>query len=188
MYKLLAAIIILLFTTSLFAQNSKDPDDINKQALRSFERGEYEEAISGFTKVIELTSSLRPKDRSLGANFAEAPTTIDNMASNDRITVIDPRTAAAYVNRGKSYFASGNVDSALDDFNRALTISPAMPAAYLCRGSAWLSKRRYDLAIADFDKAIKLDPDKADGYIARGVVKLNQGSSQAAFEDLNLAI
>src|SRR5262249_22737468 len=102
MYKLLAAIIISLFATSLFAQNSKDPDDINKQALRSLERGEYEAAISGFTKVIALTSSLRPKDRSLSLSFTENKVSTDDKSPADSVTVIDPRTAAAYVNRGKS--------------------------------------------------------------------------------------
>jgi len=94
MYKLLAAIIILFLSTSLFAQNSKDPEDVNKQAIRAYEKGEYSAAISGFTKVIELTSTFHPKGRIAGSDFANQIVSEDS-ASSDSVTVVDPREAFA---------------------------------------------------------------------------------------------
>jgi len=72
------------------------------------------------------------------------------MASDERsvikhITVIDPRTAAAYINRGAVRIAKGEANQAIDDFNQAIAISPGIcwrTTTAGRRGSLWKTQSK----------------------------------------------
>src|SRR4029078_5659652 len=138
MSKLLAFIIAVTAAVSIYSQDSSE---LNKRGLKHFERGEYDSAIADFTHAIELSSKLTEKpDTGLRKNF-NGESTVDT----NEVTVIDPLTAAEYVNRGKAYFAKGQFDSEVSDYDHALTITPAMTSALLCRGIARVGKNQLDL-------------------------------------------
>ena len=60
--------------------------------------------------------------------------------------------------RGLKYFAKGNYEFAIEDFNIAIALDSNNAGAYFNRGSAYYKKREHANAIVDFDKAIMLDP------------------------------
>ena len=62
----------------------------------------------------------------------------------------------AFSNRGLVFARTGQLDKAIEDFNRAIALSPDDPKAYYNRGLAFDGKGEYDKAIADFSKAISL--------------------------------
>ena len=176
-------IIVLLFAITVPNIYSQTSYDLNKRGTKSFQRGEYDLAIADFTRAIEKSSSFDIKGGHLPSEkFTGDRSMVDSEA--EQITVLDPLTAAAYVNRGKAYFAKGGFDQALSDYEHALSIVPTMTAAYLCRGIARVSQYRFDLATSDFEKVIKLDPRGPDGYIGRAVVREAQGDRAGAARDL----
>ena len=59
--------------------------------------------------------------------------------------------------RGLKYFAKGNYEFAIEDFNIAIALDSNNAGAYFNRGSAYFKKREFANAIVDLDKAIALD-------------------------------
>jgi tetratricopeptide (TPR) repeat protein len=65
-----------------------------------------------------------------------------------------PCTAAAsaipFNNRGSAYYKKGQVDRAMQDFDRAIELDPDYPDALNNRGLAYTGKGQYDRAIVPF--------------------------------------
>ena len=60
--------------------------------------------------------------------------------------------------RGLKYFAKGNYEFAIEDFNIAIALDSNNAGAYFNRGSAYYKTGEFAYAIVDFDMAIALDP------------------------------
>ena len=69
---------------------------------------------------------------------------------------LNPRAAAAYVNRGVAYESTGDLDRALRDYGKALGLEPK-PEAYHNRGNVHFKRGEYDRAVRDYGKALELD-------------------------------
>ena len=69
---------------------------------------------------------------------------------------VNPRHAAASIDRGTAYQAKGNKDRAVIDFTTAIEIAPRVEA-YKNRGNAYQAEGDFDRAIVDFDKAIQMN-------------------------------
>jgi tetratricopeptide (TPR) repeat protein len=100
----------------------------------------------------------------------------------------DDQRAAAFVNRGLAYFAKGEDDHALADYDRAIQLKPDFDSAYVRRGLAYHDRGQYDRAIADFDQAIRLRPDNVDAYDGRASAAYQDGAYDAALHDLDWLI
>src|SRR5688572_26760362 len=107
MLKLSFGIIVLFLFIDLAAQRLPSVKDLEKSGTQSLARDDFDSVISDFTKVIELTSRIEVKGRSLRSEFAEPEVSAEDALARDSIRVIDPRTAVAYVNRGRAYFGKG---------------------------------------------------------------------------------
>jgi len=171
MSKSIISLAILCLSVCVYGQNSEKVDDLLKRGLRSHESGNYAAALEDFTRVIELTSTLRSTSNSK-RSFAE---TSEEAAQRRSIRVLDPRTATAYINRGNTYFFMAKVDDALDDYEKALRIYPGLPEGYSCRAGVWLMKKDYDRAISDFQRSIKLDPKLIKAHIGIGMALFEKG-------------
>ena len=74
-------------------------------------------------------------------------------------------------------------DSAIVDFNKALTIDQNNATAY--NNLAWTKRMINDNygAIFDATKAIEIDPNYSNAYLNRGVAKENLGDMKGACDD-----
>ena len=93
-----------------------------------------------------------------------------------------------YNNRGNIYFSKGQIDLAIEDYNKAVELKPNDAGLYYNRGLAYNKKGKVDLAIKDFDKAIELSPNNADVYNNRGDAYGAKGEFDKAFTDFRKAI
>lgn len=82
----------------------------------------------------------------------------------------------------------GNLEGALDDFNRALKLRPQQANIYHKRGEVYRKMGRMDEAITDFDKAIALNPEQSDFWISRGSAYSDLQQHTNAIEDLRHAV
>ncbi len=64
--------------------------------------------------------------------------------------------AQGYWRRAQAYQATGQLDPAIRDFDKAISLSPDSGMFIAERGLALNRKGDFDRAIADFDKAISL--------------------------------
>lgn len=77
------------------------------------------------------------------------------------------KLAIAYNNRGVAHHAKGDPDSAIEDYDRALSLDPGYAAAFSNRGMAHVAKGAFVHALEDYDRAIELDPTYGPAYANR---------------------
>lgn len=95
---------------------------------------------------------------------------------------------ATFVNRAIVRTASGDVDGALDDLDRALTLDPDSPAAHAGRGELFVKLARWRDAEAEFTRAIDLGPALPhEAYFGRAVAREGAGDVEGAYADYQTA-
>ena len=75
----------------------------------------------------------------------------------------DPNDAVAYHHRGIAAQATGDLDRALADYNKAIEIKPSYGPAYESRARVYLAKGDYTQAVADVTRSVELAPKQASG-------------------------
>jgi tetratricopeptide (TPR) repeat protein len=85
---------------------------------------------------------------------------------------MDPTTALAYLERGKTNTNTGKFDEAITDLNFAINYDPENADAYNARGVAWQQKDQPDQAIKDYNKALELQPDFVNAINNRAVTMI----------------
>lgn len=100
----------------------------------------------------------------------------------------DGNLVEAYKTRGNIYFAKGEYDRAIADFDMAIKVRPKDAEAYVKRGTAYASKDDYNRAIGDFDMAISLMPKRASVYTMRGHAYEKAGEKNQAIVDYRSAL
>lgn len=84
-------------------------------------------------------------------------------------------TAMAYNNRAGAYFAKGDFQRAIQDYNESIRINPNSARTFNNRGVVFQKAGDIDRAIEDFDAALRLDPfyvkamtDRAESFRIKG--------------------
>ena len=154
-------------TTTLNAEESYN------RGNTSLELGNNIEALSNFTKAIELNPNFYEayNDRSVVKFYLK-----DYEGSiNDcnRAIKLNPNFAEAYNNRGNALLEFDKFSEAIHNFNKAIDLNPNLASAYANRGLANFYLKNYLDTINDCNKAIALNPNSAIAYYYRGSAKLN---------------
>jgi tetratricopeptide (TPR) repeat protein len=101
---------------------------------------------------------------------------------------LETEDADIYISHGVSHLKEGQIEDAINDFNKAIKLDPGKAVAYVARGSAYFRLNRLDNAISDYNSAIEIKPDLAVAYQNRGSVYYTQGKFDNAISDYNKAI
>jgi tetratricopeptide (TPR) repeat protein len=96
--------------------------------------------------------------------------------------------AEALYDRGVTHWRLGDVDEALNNYNKALQLAPEYVSAYSSRGLAYTHKEQYERALADFTKALTLEPEYAPAYNNRAGLYRAIGYYDLAITDFTQAI
>ena len=93
----------------------------------------------------------------------------------------DSVLSLAFVLAGDAYYAKGELDQAVANYDQAIHIAPDAADVFVKRGIAYGAQGDYDRALKDFDKAIALNRKLAEAYY-------NSGNAYYAKRELELAI
>jgi tetratricopeptide (TPR) repeat protein len=88
----------------------------------------------------------------------------------------------AHVRRGDAYASRGELDLAIEDYDKAVILCPTCAASFAARGLAYGRKGELSRAFKDLDKAIEIDSKYANAYFYRGGIYLSK------MKDFNQAI
>ena len=89
------------------------------------------------------------------------------------------------VNRGGSYHAKGDDDSAVRDFEKVLELDPRNSYAHFGMGCVSVGRGEFDRALREFDTALRLNPEFLDALRARGSMYLKNGDLNRAIQDFD---
>jgi Tfp pilus assembly protein PilF len=93
----------------------------------------------------------------------------------------------ALVSRGAAFMRTGEITTALADFDHALAIDPDYARAYHLRGLAREAQGDDEGALVDFSKAVDLKPDYAAAYYSRATLYTKLEQMDRAEEDSRMA-
>lgn len=96
--------------------------------------------------------------------------------------------APAVMNRGSAYSAKGDLDRALQDYDKAIELNQGNAGAYVNRALALARKGDLELAMNDYAKAIMLNPQQWQAYFNRAAELRDHGKLREAVDDLNKVI
>ena len=97
----------------------------------------------------------------------------------------DPRPIIA---EGEAKLAAGDLDGALQAFQRAVAAAPSSAVAHSKVGIVYVHKRQGDAAASEFNRAIQLDPMYAPAYSNLGNVYHERGQLDEAVAHYQKAI
>ena len=123
------------------------------------EKGEYDQAISEFSKTLETDPN---NARALfGRGTAYQLKGVPDQADSDfkKAFEITSNDSRAYTRRGTAYTMKKEYDKAISDFNTALQTNPRDGLAYSNRARAYYLKKEYDKSWEDMNKAKELGFD-----------------------------
>jgi tetratricopeptide (TPR) repeat protein len=96
-------------------------------------------------------------------------------------------SARAYTNRGGWLRKQGQLDQAMEDYNKGAKLDISDGELFVNRANIYFEKGQYDLALQDYNRSIKLKPDNASAFANRAAVYSRQGKYDLAIQDLNQA-
>jgi Flp pilus assembly protein TadD len=93
-----------------------------------------------------------------------------------------------FVNRAKAYFAQGDKQHALDDYNEAVKSAPKNAQPYYNRGVFYAAQTDGDAALRDFDTALSINPKLVPVLQQRAKIYLTQDNFSSALADYSDAV
>ena len=137
-------------------------DAYNNRGLSYKNLGRYEEAITDFTKAIEIDIKVNT----------------------------NPTYKEAYNNRGNLYNNLGRYEEAVLDFDKVIELNtnPTFKEVYNNRGFSYAKLEKYEEAVSDYTKAIEIDDKYIEAYNNRGISFAHLGDNEKAIIDFNMAI
>ena len=96
--------------------------------------------------------------------------------------------AAAFTGRAAAHRAKGDLERAIQDYDRAIKLDPNAATAFYYRGIAHGMRGETGPAIQDFTQAIKLDPKNANARYSRGLTYSNESQWDRAIQDYDEAL
>ena len=96
--------------------------------------------------------------------------------------------AAAQLADGLAFAWQGDLDRAIDAFDRAIGAEPDLAVAYLNRGLAYQAKGNLRRALADLNRAVSREPDSARAYYHRSLLHRARDDTARAEADAKRAI
>ena len=93
-----------------------------------------------------------------------------------------------FVNRAMAYYAEGDKQRALDDYNKAIQVAPKRAQPYYYRAAFYTVQNDDAAALRDFDTALSIDPKLVAALRQRAIIYLTQKNFSGALADFTEAV
>ncbi len=149
---------ILLAFSITFSAYAEKPEQIYKNAVSHYEKGEFEDAVKSFDEVLKrgndyVSYYYRGMSKLALGKYEEAQNDFSMAIS------LKPDSPDAYNGRALTFGYLDNIESAMLDFNKAIELDPNFAEAYSNRASAYIAKKQFDLAEKDLRKTLSIRKD-----------------------------
>jgi Flp pilus assembly protein TadD len=93
-----------------------------------------------------------------------------------------------FVNRAEAYFAQGDKQRALEDYNEAVKLAPKNAKLYYNRGVFYAAQTDGEAALRDLDTALAINPKFVEALQERAKIYLTQSNLSGALADYSEAV
>lgn len=109
--------------------------------------------------------------------------TIDNQKTGG-LELSELEDPEVHSDRGVAYHLAGQIDSAIAEYDKALSVNPDFAYAHSNLGIAYYALGHIDRAVQEFIAAINVDPELAEVHYNLGVAYKSKGEFDAAIREL----
>jgi tetratricopeptide (TPR) repeat protein len=170
---------------------SKSPKKLrpyNQRGLAYFDKGEYDKALTDFTRAIGLNQDYADGYYNRGLVYQNKGAYDKAILDYTEAIRINPTYLKAYINRGQVYNLKEEHEKASIDFKSAMEIDPFDKNAYYNLAYVYSSLGKKEEAVALYKGILKIDPSDAEAYYNLGIIRSNIGEKKEAVEMLKKAI
>lgn len=150
--------------------------------------GRLEDAISSFTRAIEVDSTSVLARFNRGLAYGNNGDMMRAAGDYNWILARHPDHFPAYYHRGNLCRLSGDYTGAIKDYTIAVTLRPDFYQAYVNRGIAYKQRGLFLEAIRDYSLALQIQPRDELALCNRGSLLLFYKDTTGALADLSQAI
>jgi tetratricopeptide (TPR) repeat protein len=137
--------------TASFSSDSDWKEELFQSAWEDGQNQNYQDAIAGYTKVIELDAKYASAYNGLGDCFYELGNYQGAVKEYMKAIELGPEYAApSYHGLGFCYERMGNYQEAIQNFTKAIKLDPKSASAYRHRSICFRGLGNYPDAIKDF--------------------------------------
>jgi tetratricopeptide (TPR) repeat protein len=133
-----------------------------------YEKGEPEEAIESFNKVIAQKPDWVPAYNDLATAYRDLGDTDKAIENYKKVLEINPQFAEALTNLGSFYFRAGKIAEARDLFEKAVKQFPNFVQALSNLGATLNKLGEPEKALSYLHRAVKVDPEFEMAYFNLG--------------------
>jgi Tfp pilus assembly protein PilF len=162
--------------------NPKDPQVQHALGMALSAKGKYSEALEHYRKALELDPKYTEVHNTMGATFLEMGKWDDaiqefKLVLND-ILYLTP--FFVHNNLGWAYYKKGDLNSAIENYRKALGMKPDFGLAHYNLGLAYRDRKQPDLAIGSLRQATVLVPGLLDAHFQLGKLYFATGKNEEA--------
>ncbi|MDR2619052.1 MAG: tetratricopeptide repeat protein [Treponema sp.] len=133
-----------------------------------YKKGNYDQAISEYTRAIGLKSDYTGAYVSRGNAYRKKGDLSSAIDDYTRALKQKADYAEVYNYRGYLYSQQKRFNLAIADYTQAIKYRSGYADAFFNRACAYIELRDWDKAIADYTQVIRLEPSNATAYNERG--------------------
>jgi tetratricopeptide (TPR) repeat protein len=138
------------------------------------EQGDWEAAVAGWRKVLEIEPENAKAHNNLAAALGRRGALDEAIAHFRRATEIKPGFDRAHFNLGAALAQKGDWDGAIAHLRQAVEINPEFTEAFGLLGTALARKGKLDEAGVAFRRALEIDSRFPEVHNDFGIVLFNQ--------------
>lgn len=194
-------LLLLLLASGAGAQQPSVLPQMDTESARLFragqeaqERGQYEEAILDFNRVVLLNfnspATAAQAHYQVGNAYLSMRKYSQALANYRRAVELSPDLAAAYNNMGEALGHLNEPQAALEAFRKAITLDPQQATAYYNMGVILDLLHRSRESQAALRRAVRLKPDYALAYdaLAVALTRANRASEAVAYHQKAISL
>jgi tetratricopeptide (TPR) repeat protein len=170
---------------------AKDPEAFLAQhnyASILSDRGQLDDAIAHFQKVLEIKPGFAETRNSLGIALGRKGQLDEATRQFEEAIRLKPDYTLAHNNLGIVLLSQGQSDAAISQFQEAIRLRPDNAEAHNSLGVALGRKSQMDEALSQYEEAVRLKPDYTDAHYNLGITLLGKGQTDAAISQFQEAV
>ena len=152
---------------------------------------QIEKRLEGLVSTSNMSLNVQEPPQGLIQNLISLYTQgqyQETLNEASKLLIKFPSSVIVYNIIGAANQSLGNLDEAIEAYNRALSIKPDYPDAYNNMGNALKEQGKLEQAIEAYKKTLSIKPDYADAYNNMGITLQQQGKMEGATEAYSKAI
>jgi len=146
------------------------------------QQGKWPEARERFEHAISMDSTFVRGRIHLGVLFREQNDLENSLATLQAACALEPPSAEAMLEYGRSLAAAGKDDEAIQQFTEAMKLNAGLPGVQFELAMALQRQGRQQEAIPWFQKAVERDPHNASALTNLGLALALTGKGKEALE------